>query len=231
MPDPRMFLPSTDGFAFPNSWPSQPAVSVPTPFGTVNIGDASAGLCGGMVFLALDFWHARALPPADKPGLGSPVYEAIVRRLVDSWNIPSGIAQYYQWMNLPDGDSGFDLFGRHVLTQHGVSWRSVEAQWPQVKADLDLGAPSPLGLVTVASSSPKDLAHNHQVLACGYRVVGSVVTIQVYDPNSGQLDDVWIRFDTSDPTKPTSFQHNVGMGHPIRGFFRTGYAPEPPPTA
>jgi hypothetical protein len=49
---------------FANTWLSQPAVVLATPFGRVSFGDASAGLFGGMVFAALDYWHAGIAPPA-----------------------------------------------------------------------------------------------------------------------------------------------------------------------
>lgn len=92
MPDPRSFLPSRDGLAFTNAWPSEPAVVLPTPFGKINIGNAAAGLCGGMVFAALDYWHAAIVPPAARPAPGEPLYRYIVRRLVDSWHLPAGVA-------------------------------------------------------------------------------------------------------------------------------------------
>jgi hypothetical protein len=117
---PRSFQPSQDGFVFTNAWPSEPAVVLPTPFGKINIGNAAAGLCGGMVFAALDYWHTGILPPATRPAPGEPLYRYIVRRLVDSWHLPAGVAQYYQWMNLPDGDSGFEVFGRRVVTDQGA---------------------------------------------------------------------------------------------------------------
>src|SRR5690349_16753844 len=118
------FVASQDGFAFTNSWPAQPAVVRRTPFGAVTLGDASRGLCGGMVFAALDYWHARVAPPAERPAVGTPAYAHIVDRLVDSWHLPAGVAQYYQWMNLPDADTGVDVLGRHVLLERGVSWRT-----------------------------------------------------------------------------------------------------------
>ena len=93
------FLPSRDGFAFTNAWPPGPAVTVPTPLRGIGIGNAAAGLCGGMVFAALDYWHARVRPPAARPEPGSPLYNYIVRRLIASWRIPAGVARYYQWMN------------------------------------------------------------------------------------------------------------------------------------
>lgn len=73
------------------------------------------------------------------------------------------------------------------------------------------------------------LGHNHQALACGYSVSGSEVTMQVYDPNSGQDDDVHISFDASAPTTATDFSHNLNLDWPVRGFFLTGYSPVTPP--
>jgi hypothetical protein len=229
MPGSGSFLPSQDGFAFTNAWPSEPAVVLPTPFGKISIGNAAAGLCGGMVFAALDYWHAGRPPPAARPAPGQPLYRYIVRRLVDSWHLPAGVAQYYLWMNQPDGDTGFDAFGRRVVIDRGLAWRTIETQWPQIAADLDQGTPAALGLVTVASASPADLGLNHQVLAYGYDASASQVTVRVYDPNSGQDDGIGIRFDPRTPANPTTFAHNLHIGRPVRGFFRTGYAPATPP--
>ena len=79
--------------------------------------------------------------------------------------------------------------------------------------------------MTVRSHEPQDLAQNHQVLAVGYTKSGNVVTVDVYDPNSAGRDDITITFDTAAPTEPTTFTHNIGIGHPVRGFFRAAYAP------
>ncbi len=226
------FRPSADGFAFTNSWPRQPALRVPTPFGRVALGNAAAGLCGGMVFAALDYWHADAAPPRDRPGPETPAYAFIVQRLIDSWHVPAGVAQYYQWMNLPDADRVFSVLGHDVVAERGLSWRTLTVQWPQIRADLDNGVPVPLGLVTVASASPKDLALNHQVLAWAYEREGGrdgKVTVSVYDPNSGARDDVTLSFELGNPTGPTTFTHTIGISHPVRGFFRTAYDPATPP--
>jgi hypothetical protein len=225
------FVPSRDGFAFANSWPDEPAVVLATPLGPLNLGSAQGGLCGGMVFAALDYWHASTPPPAAQPAGGSPQYQYVVRRLVDSWHLPAGVTQYFLWMNLPDADSGFDVFGRHVVTERGLGWRTVTQQWPQVRSDLDAGTPAALGVVTVASANPKDLGKNHQVLATSYEVAGSAVTLSVYDPNRPGRDDVMIAFDTSAPSQLTKFAHNLGIGEGVRGFFRTAYAPATPPAA
>jgi len=134
MPAPRGFQPSRDGFEFTNAWPPEPAAVLPAPFGKINIGSAAAGLCGGMVFAALEYRHTAILPPAVRPAPGGPLYRSIVRRLVDSWHLPAGVAQCCQWMNLPGGDSGFEVFGRRVVTGRGLAWRTIQTQWPQIAA-------------------------------------------------------------------------------------------------
>jgi hypothetical protein len=227
----RGFLPSRDGFAFTNAWPPSPAVTVRTPVGRVGVGNSAAGLCGGMVFAALDYWHAGVPPPVERPGPGSPLHRYVVRRLIASWDIPAGVARYYQWMNLPDGDRAVLAHGRRVGTQRGVSWRTLAAAWPRIRARLDAGHPAALGVVTVASANPARLRHNHQVLAFGYTRAGSQVTLRVYDPNSGPDDRVGIRFDVSSPTRATLFEHNLNLGWPVRGFFGVRYAPATPPAA
>lgn len=224
----RGFLPSRDGFAFDNTWPTAPALLVPTPFGSIGIGNAAAGLCGGMVFAALDYWRAGLGPPTRRPDPGSPLYRYIVRRLLASWHGPAGVARYYLWMNLPGGDFEFDVLGRTILAERGLCRRTIESQWPRVRASLDAGVPAALGLVTVASANPATLGRNHQVLAYAYAETAGQVSIAVYDPNSGPSDDVRIWFAEAVPPAAT-FSHNIGIGWPVRGFFLTDYSPATPP--
>jgi hypothetical protein len=207
---PERFLPSRHAFAFSNAWPAGPAVVLATPFGRLGIGEAGAGLCGGMVFAALDYWHVGAVPPGRQPERGEPLYRFVVRRLVQSWQVPFGVARYYRWMLRGDDD---------------VTRRTVEAQWPAIRADLDRGVPVALGVVVARSARPSQLVHNHQVLAYGYETDGAAVTVRVYDPNRGPDDGVVIRFDGG------RFTHNLDLDGPVRGFFRTPYRPARPPSA
>jgi hypothetical protein len=227
MPDRERFLPSRHGFAFSNSWPSAPAVMIDTHFGRIAIGNAAAGLCGGMVFVVLDYWNGRVVPPTTRPAAGQPLYRQIVRRLIDSWDLPAGVAHYYECMILPDGDRGVGLLGRRIV---------LDRAWPPARSGrsgrgskpISTGASRPpLGVVTVASSKPADLGLNHQVLAYAYDRTGTEVSLRVYDPNRGQRDDVRIRFDETGATGP-AFTHNLDISHPVRGFFRTEYTQVPP---
>ncbi len=227
-PERARFLPSRDGFAFTNSWPDEPAVRVPTPLGRIGIGNAARGLCGGMVFGALDYWHAGTPPPASRPAPGSALFRFIVRRLIQSWRIPSGVARYYYWMTLPDADTMLRLGTPLVLPRHGLRTRSVAVHWPRIRALLDAGQPAALGVVTVASANPLQLGHNHQVLAYAYTTAGTEVTLHVYDPNSGPADDVCIRFDPAAGRLP-GLSHSIDINGPVRGFFLTRYSPATPP--
>ena len=187
-------------------------MSVPLGVGTLGIGNAGRGLCGGMVFAALDYWNAGVPPPAVWPAAGAPLFRFIVRRLVHSWRVPAGVARYYRWMLRPDA---------------GVARRATGRHWPVIKGMLDAGVPAALGVVTVASANPLLLGGNHQVLAYGYQTAGSLVTVHVYDPNAGPDDAVVIRWDCE--ARPASFQHNLGLRLPVRGFFLTRYRPAGPP--
>jgi hypothetical protein len=206
------FRPSRHGFAFANSWPSAPAIWIRTPAGRIGIGNAALGLCGGMVFAALDYWLAGREPPAEQPAPGTPLYRFIVRRLLGSWRLRAGVMRYYPGMLATDGE----LAGRTIL-----------GQWPRIKALLDQGQPATLGVVTVASANPLLLGRNHQVLAYSYHEADAEVTLRVYDPNSGPDDGVAVRFSTAQPAG--AFTHNIAGSWPVRGFFLTRYTRVEPP--
>lgn len=222
-------LPSTHGFGFDNDWPAQPAVVLDTPFGRIDIGNAAGGLCGGMVFAVLDYWSAGLPVPQERPAAGEPQFGFLVRRLVDSWHLPAGVARYYHWMTSPDADTGFSAFGRHVVIERGLAWRTVREELPHIAADLDAGQPVALGVVTMASARPADLGENHQVLAYAQQRSGSRVSLRIYDPNQGRRDDITIGFDAANPARAITFEHNLAIAHRVRGFFRTPYAPAAPP--
>ena len=221
------FLPSTNGLAFVNSWPSEPDVVVQVPgYGPVGIGNASNGLCGGMAFAVRDVFEAKLLPiTAPQPAPGSPLFKYPVRRLIDSFDVPAGVAKYYAWMNTPDGDVRL-----WFVVHRGVWRRTAAEEWPKVRADIDAGHPSCLGIVAVRSANPVDLGRNHQVLAYAYEQDGHHVILSLYDPNADldKADEVRVSFDTGQPSQAGPIVSNIDIADPVRGFFRLPYTPADP---
>ncbi len=218
------FAPSANALRFTNSFAPEPDVQINLGrAGTVGIGDASRGLCGGMVFCVRDLFDAHLPPPPETvpPRRDNPLFGYLVRRLIDSFNLPLGVVQYYRWMATPGHDTGIGS-----LIRHGVSRMTINDNWPQVRADIDAGRPSPLGLVTVASLNPGDLGKNHQVLAYAYEISDAAeLTLSVYDPNSGADDGVRLSLTLRNPARETPITHNIDIGEPVRGFFRVRYRP------
>lgn len=256
------YLPSSFGLPFPNSFPagtSYPLISIPLITGDITItADAKSGLCGGFVFASLDLFlsNPRKLPPRTfvnpaVPPDPSPIFNYLAQRLRDSWsgNTPLANAmEYIGWAQYPDTD--FNIwFLFHI---DGLARRVITQEWPKIKADIDSGMPSPLGLVMQPSCGLLDipcvvsaLEHSHQVLAYAYVLDDSDnLTLSVYDPNGPGDDSSTISVNISDPNSNLSIsaptvEALLGEGFAVRGFFRSRYTwndpapmfPNPPPAS
>ncbi len=223
------FLPSTSGFGFANAFPHVPVRRIGIP-GVVSlpIGDASNGLCGGMAFAARDYFEAgRTPPPGTTPPADGPLFDYLVDRLFASFDLPFGPARYLQLMSplLSDGETVLSRLG---LTPHGRAWRMVNEEWPKVRRDIDEGHPSPLGLVRVRSSDPFALKENHQVLAWGYDLDATDLSLRLYDPNRPGDDTVTLSLSVGAPTRATAVRTSPA-GAPVYAFFRATYRPASPP--
>ena len=221
------FLPSTSGFRFPNHWPNEALIRVikmPDPFGDITLGNASNGICGGMAYAIADYYNVGERPPlqTNNPGgIGDPLFDYLVDRLIDSLNLPDGVLTYYQYMDPAYPDTPrIDAIGR--------AWVMAHQGFPAVMNAVDAGRLCPLGLIMIKSLLPTDLGHNHQVLAYAYQLTGSQATIWVYDPNSPEADDVTLSFDLSNASEPIHVQHNVNSDGPVYAFFATNYSPAHP---
>jgi hypothetical protein len=228
MPQVRVpgFLPSTSGLHFENYYPHEPEITIKLPLGpTLSLGDAANGLCGGMAFVVRDFYEANQPVPADTqpPPGGSPLYSFIVKRLMDSFNLPLGITRYIELMQpaFPDVGLGFGLPGRASVM--------LRDEWPHIQTDLDAGHPVPLGLVKVKSAQPSDLCKNHQVLAYGYDLDGTDLTLRLYDPNYPDRDDVTLQLSTASAQVPIPLTYTPAED--VFCFFRTPYSPRQPPAS
>ena len=206
------FTPSTHGFHFANAWPSGPTIKFgPVDPRIVGIGDASNGLCGGMVYSVADLHGARLPVPPDREPFanGSPRFKAIVRRQVQSLYWLTVPVRF--WLRMALGGS----FG-------GDRARATFAgEWPKARAALDRGELVPFGLVRISATDPRKLTHNHQVVAWGYVEDGRSVNVRIYDPNWPDRDDVSVTIHVDNALRPTSLSQSTGES--LLGWFVLPY--------
>jgi hypothetical protein len=230
MPKISGFLPSTSGFHFANSFDHVPLLYIDVVGQKIPIGDASNGLCGGMAFATRDYFDAHMPIPSDRKAPSSgPLFDYLVKRLIDSFNLfflPPGPEIYYALMNptLPDHETDLSKIG---FAPHGRAWIMINNEWPKIKADLDSGHLSPIGLVETKSLDPFQLGMNHQVLAYGYDLVGTDLTIYVYDPNHPNDDNVTMSLSIAKPNNTTDVTYSDGST--VWCFFRPIYLFANPP--
>jgi hypothetical protein len=219
------FTPAASGFHFPNRFAKEPVLVLSLWVIRLPIGDASRGLCGGMVFAARDLFDAGLPPPpvTEAPRRGTALFSYLVRRLFSSFDLLAGPLRYLLWMALPL---------RSFLGIPGVAARTASA-WARVRAELDQGRPAALGLVRARSLNPLTLARNHQVLAYGYDLdadTGSL-RIPVYDPNHYPDEDgpaLELRLGQDRVVGEIGY---VQGERPVRGFFLTRYQRADPTSA
>jgi hypothetical protein len=231
MPSVRVsgFKPSVNGLHYLNNWPNVPDYMLNILGQSVSIGNASNGLCGGMVFTVADLFEAGLLPPPDttNPAEGSDAFNYIVARLTNSFDYDD-VNQYLSWIQMSDHDTWI---------AHGLAWHEINEEWPKIRADLDSNTLSPLGLVhgqeppTVGFlTGIQDLGGCHQVLAWGYDLNGTSLKIYIYDPdNAGDNNCISLDIGNSAHTTPISVSNWADGTY--RGFFRTHYAFHDPRTA
>jgi len=177
------FRPSVNGLHFANRWEPGPTIrlGVIDPR-WVGVGDAKAGLCGGMSWFVRERFHAGLAIPAAAaaPANGSPLFRAIVRRQILSLD----------WMRVP-----FRFWRLAAMAPDALARRSLEVEWPRIRAEIDAGRLAMVGLIRHHCANPMHLDRDHQVLAYGYETEGpgGPITIRVYDPNWPDRDDVELR--------------------------------------
>jgi hypothetical protein len=172
------FLPSRNGFHFANRFPPGPTVRLgPIDPRWIGVGDASAGLCGGMAWFVRERFEAgQPIPPdAGPPANGSPLFTALVRRQVRS----------LEWGRTP---FGFWRMGASRADRIGS--RTRDREWPRIRAKIDTGRLAMVGLVRAQGRNPLKLTKNHQVLCYGYSIEGETIRLRIYDPNWPDRDDV-----------------------------------------
>ena len=211
------FLPSRQGLHFANSYPPGPTVRLgfldPRLMG---VGDASAGLCGGMCFTVRDLFEGGLPVPPDRepPANGSPRFKSIVRRQVQSLD----------WFRVPVRFWYRSALGSSLGGDRAKA--TFESEWPKIRREIDEGRLAMLGLIRVAGTNPFKLTGNHQVIAYGYAEDGRGVTLRLYDPNWPDNDTVTATLHLDEALRPTGLSQSTG--EPLLGFFLAPFKPSEP---
>jgi hypothetical protein len=211
------FLPSRSGFHFANSFPPGPTVRFgPVDPRLIGLGDASAGLCGGMCYTVGDLFAARLAVPSDRqpPANGTTRFQFLVRRQVQSLD----------WLRVP---VRFWLRSALGSSFGGDRARATyEREWPRIRGEIDAGRLAMLGLIREAGVNPFRLTLNHQVIAYGYAEDGRGVTLRLYDPNWPDNDTVTATIHLDPAFRPTGLEQSTG--EPLLGLFLAPYSPADP---
>jgi hypothetical protein len=247
------FLPSTCGFQFVNGevsggYPLPQPIELPDPVPDIKeVGDASNGMCGGMVYAAFDYYHHNISPWSDEhmedpppnsptspdvPDEDSELFKYISERLFDSFTGGSGnklgAVLYQTLMN----SANTKKWGQVKKSRNEV----MKEQWEDtIKPSLDRGDLCPLGLIQVDThgnplkTGLNKIGDNHQVLAYGYKKSGRTIEIYVYDPNSVNDNDRRIQFTKKSDLSNWFEPKNVGSNDPLYAFFAPAYSPKQPP--
>ena len=143
------FTPSSSGFHFSNSFPSVPLLTIDVLGQNIPIGDASNGMCGGMVFAVRDFFEAKTAmwPDTTAPSSGT-LFDYIVKRLFDSFDLvlpppplpppfitptpPFGPGPVtYMWLMNPALPDHETVASNALLAPHGRAWVMIVEEWPE----------------------------------------------------------------------------------------------------
>ena len=174
------------------------------------------GLCGGMCATSMDFLLAnRPIPQRHRrPGRVTPLHQYIHRRQVDSLTGGTQVARFVRWMSLPDT---------------AVHLRTAE-ELKTLRANLDKGVPTPIGMVYVSTKDTMQIWQNHQVLACTYEELeNGRLRILIYDPNYPRRNDVFVESWLDGSGGYQSVQRIGKKQKTTRGYFTMPYEPIIPP--
>lgn len=150
------FAPKKHGFSFENNFQNQVKA-----LGFIKI--KTDGLCGGMAFAALDYYHANMRRPEPHPRLN----KYLIKRQLDSFKYKDSW-RFYRWTRRRDST---------------VVSKTMNNEIPKIKRFIDKGSPVVIGLI--GATKVKNIGkENHQVVCYGYGQNSSGHTeLYVYDPN------------------------------------------------
>jgi len=174
------FDPAKHAFRFENTFENQVKVLglSSIPFIGSKFEMETNGLCGGMAFAVLDYYHSNR-PTPDVTSANSRLREYLLKRQLDSFKYRDSW-RFYRWTRRSNST---------------IVPKTLKNEIPKAKNSIDRGNPVVIGLV--GATRVRDIGDdNHQVVCYGYSETTSGKTIlYVYDPNcppsgsfSGELE-------------------------------------------
>jgi hypothetical protein len=128
---------------------------------------------------------------------------------------------------LPDYGAAIPFLGSLHVSRSEIM---ISEEWPKVQHELDNNRLAPLGLVRAKSADPAILGQNHQILAYGYDLAGTDLTLHVYDPNVPDRDDLTLKASLVSPDQSCALACTSVSN--LFCFFLSRYTPpqaSPPP--
>ncbi len=181
--------------------------------GEIDLRKIVYGLCGGMCFAALDYYHAGKPVPhyTQVEDLPTDYLLYLWERQLDSLGLLV-VPKVIEWMLRDDKD---------------VALRTARYEIPKIRRQLDQDEPVVLALLRAKGIS--DPTVNHQVLARGYEFDESTrqMTLYLYDPNYPGTKST-LSMDLSRPSQ--GLQASQSTGEPLRGLFVIKYRSQKPPS-
>ena len=206
------FRPSEHGFRFPNRFKFSHTLILPL-VGAVELGEIVYGLCGGMCFASVDYYHTHRPVPkrTTVPPSGGQLRKYLTDRQIHSLVPPAGIEKVIKW-TLED-----DKY---------VAQRTADREFGKLRKELAADRPATLALIRVNELGQS--TKNHQVVAVGYEFdeASQELTIDLYDPNY-PMQQPSLQMTFTDPSG--SLHASQSTGEPLRGFFVIDYKPRTPP--
>lgn len=212
------FDPAVHGFKFANTFANNmlPQFDVRTD-----------GLCGGMVYAALDYFNAgRPIPEQNyEPTEGTPLRQFIYRRQVES--LTSNLDKWAELTINPFGARNAEFY------RWGLDGRPG-GRIDELRREIDAGRPVALGL----KGCNEGCSGDHQVLAVGYDMGGyqgdfganlTKFAILIYDPNFPGRTMTLMAYPEADQFRYREADHR-GHRHRWRSWFvNANYNPAAPP--
>jgi hypothetical protein len=207
------FTAAEHGFKFWNSFEFSASLSLkPITRRPVVLGKVVLGLCGGMCFAALDYFHAHKPIPtvANVDDIPPELRNYLVDRQLDSL-ARGGVIKVLDWTAREDNSLALSV----------ARWEA-----PKLRDQLDTVEPAVLALIRVGGIT--HLMDNHQVVATGYDFDDETnqMVVYLYDPNHpGETPT--LAMNLAEPSAGIALAQSTD--EPVRGFFVIGYGPQTPP--